>query len=114
MLILSHLANLREHGVDIGRLGDIGRVGFGASQEEVIPESVVARRCGDALVNGNLLRSRIVGDANVEEATLEILDAVGRVGRVPGYLEGLGAVGDLVVDVRICESYQEDGALDTQ
>ncbi len=71
----------------------------------MVPEGIVTGRKGDALVNGNLLCGRVVGDANVDEARLEILDAVGGVASIPGDSEGLGAVGDGVLDVRIRESY---------
>lgn len=78
----------------------------------MVPEGIVARRNGDALVNGNLLRGRVVSDANVDEARLEILDAVGGVAGVPGNSEGLGAIGDGIFDVRICESYRQQDVLD--
>jgi hypothetical protein len=103
LLIISRLADLREYGVNVGRLGDIGRVGLGAHEEEVISESIVAGRSGDALINGNFLCCRAIGNANINEARFKILDAVSGVARVPCYSKGLGATGDGILDVCVCE-----------
>lgn len=77
----------------------------------MVPEGIVAGRNGDALVNSNLLCGWVVGDANVDEARLEILDAVSRITGIPGDSEGIGAVGDGVFDVCVGESYRQQDVL---
>lgn len=77
LLNLSPRADLRKYSEDVGLLGDIDRVGFGSHEEEMVPKVMVAWRQSDALVDGNFLRCRAVGDADVNEPRLEILNAAG-------------------------------------
>lgn len=94
---------IRKDGQDIRVARDIGRVRGGPDQQKVVAEGVVDGLRGNALVHGDLLGRRIVRDADVDQARLEVLDAVGRVARVPGDAEGIRAVLDAVADEGIGE-----------
>lgn len=77
---------------------EVGGVGPGPDEEEVVSEGVVAGGQGDALADGDVFRRRRVGDADVDVARGEVLDGVGGVAGVPGYFERGGAAGDGVSD----------------
>lgn len=74
---------LREHPDDIGLLGEFGRVRRWPDQPEVVPKSIVAGVLCDSLFDGNLLRNRAVGDANVDVAAFQIVDSFGGVSLIP-------------------------------
>lgn len=64
----------REHGFDVHVLGEAGRVGGRADEEEVVAPGVPGGGFGDALLYGDLLRGRRVGDADVDRVGFEVVD----------------------------------------
>lgn len=71
----------------------------------MVAEGVVARRGGDALLNSNPLSDGAVGNAYVDVARSEVLNAVGGVARVPLDPECFAARRDAVLDEGIGKSY---------
>lgn len=83
--------------------GEAGRVRGRAGDEEVVAEGVVGGELSGALFNGDSFGGRRVGDANVDLAGFKVLDGVGRITGDPGDGEGVGAVGDAIVDEGVGE-----------
>ena len=105
LLSLGRFEQIGEDCINVGGVADIGRIRRGPNQEKMIAESVVDLLGRDALVHGDLLGGWAVRDADIEEASLEVLDAVGGVAGVPGYLEWILSVVNGVLDEGIGECY---------
>lgn len=70
----------------------------------MVAPGIPCRAFGDTLLDGDLLSSRGIGDANIDGVVLEVVDGLGGVALVPGDFEWGGAVLDAGLDEGICES----------
>lgn len=68
---------------DIRLRRDIGRVRQRSNEKEMVAEGIVYGFRGDTLFNSDFLRGWVVSNADINEARLEILDAIRGIARVP-------------------------------
>lgn len=98
---LSSLVQVGEDGADVVALRDVGGVGLGTNQEEVVAEGIVDLLLGDALLDSDILSGEVVGNADVDGTLLQVLDAVSGITGDPCDSEGFAAVGNAVLDESI-------------
>lgn len=97
---------VRELRLDILGARQLGRVRLRADQQEVVAPGVPGRAFGDVLLDGYLLGRGRVGDAQVDDAVLQVVDRLSGVTLVPGDIEGLGAIVDAGLDEGVGEGWE--------